>query len=244
MEAQRSLALLLLLAMPTLFPAFQHTPNDFRWYQKSPITKIRRRPAGNVSRTNFQQHSRHNASHQLTSSNFRVASSFALIKWEQRKYKTKSFYIILFTVFKLSELFSFQNSLIPTKQQLHPATTKMSYSNMDTNATNTRENSRNNFPTMELPANEDVPTENLLCDMNQSTSRCFVMPSRLERTEWPIRLPFYVGNFILSNMNQSTSCCFVMFSFYVRNSNKFILNLTDLFADEYTRNAKTYNFCP
>jgi hypothetical protein len=195
MEAQRSLALLLLLAMPTLFPAFQHTPNDFRWYQKSLTTKIRRRPAGNVSRTNFQQNSRQNASHLLTSSNFRVASSFALIKWEQRKYKTKSFYIILFTVFKFSELFSFQNSLIPTKQQLHPATTTMPYSNMDTTAANNRENSRNNFLTMEFPAHEDVPTENLSCDMNQSTSRCFVMPSRLERTEWPIRLPFYASIF-------------------------------------------------
>jgi hypothetical protein len=144
-----------------LYPAFQRTPNDCKYVQKS-LTVNQRRPAGNVKdRTNTQQQSWPHASHQLTSSNFRAASSNALFKWAQRKYKTKSFSIITPVFFKFSEASSFKKPVIPTKQRLQPATTKMLCPNMDMNATNNQK----------IPGNNDGISYKIRCNYRKHLAR-------------------------------------------------------------------------
>jgi hypothetical protein len=196
MEAQRSLAFLLIISMPLLSPTFHFPGIVSPCYQHSPMAN-QRRPARDVkpARPNswLTTLPAFSASTNFPTFSYRSASDSATKKWEQRKYKTKLFYFIFLAFSSFSEAFFDRKSSIP----ITTATTQMlclkqeMKMDKDETFTSSAVNVLTATSFTSSAVNEAITWHNMI----QSTSRCFVMFSWIKRTEWYTMLPFHVPNF-------------------------------------------------
>ena len=200
MEAQRSLAFLLIISMPLLFPTFHFPGIVSPCYQHS-LMANQRRPARDVkpNRPNswLPILPTFSASTNFPTFSYRSASNSATKKWEQRKYKTKLFYFTLLAFSSFTEAFFDRKSSIPIMTQIDSATMQMlclkQEMMMDNDETFT--SSAVNVATATSFTSSAVNEATTWHNMIQSTSCCFVMFSWIKYTEWHTMLPFHVPNF-------------------------------------------------